>query len=226
VRDVHAKVIHTTKRYKREAAVLAIMKLHWSPRSPFVRKVMVAAHELGVADRIATVRTVVAMDKVAPELLPDNPLGKIPTLVLEDGTILYDSAVIIEYLDSLVGGGRMIPAGGAARFLELRRHALATGFLDLLILWRAERAKEAPPAALLDAFATKADSALRAVDAEIGAIAASPVGIAQITFAIAGDYMDFRFGDLGWRDRAPRFAAWQAHFRERPSMLATPVVDG
>jgi len=226
VRDVHAKVIHTTKRYKREAAVLAIMKLHWSPRSPFVRKVMVAAHELGVADRISTVRTVVAMDKVAPELLPDNPLGKIPTLVLEDGTILYDSAVIIEYLDSLVGGGRMIPAGGAARFLELRRHALATGFLDLLILWRAERAKEAPPAALLDAFATKADSALRAVDAEIGAIAASPVGIAQITFAIAGDYMDFRFGDLGWRDRAPRFAAWQAHFRERPSMLATPVVDG
>ena len=226
MRDVRAKVIHTTKRYKREAAVLAIMKLHWSPRSPFVRKVMVAAHELGVADRIATVRTVVAMDKVAPELLPDNPLGKIPTLVLEDGTILYDSAVIIEYLDSLVGGGRMIPAGGAARFLELRRHALATGFLDLLILWRAERAKEAPPAALLDAFATKADSALRAVDAEIGAIAASPVGIAQITFAIAGDYMDFRFGDLGWRDRAPRFAAWQAHFRERPSMLATPVVDG
>ena len=202
------------------------MKLHWSPRSPFVRKVMVAVHELGVADRISTVRTVVAMDKVAPELLPDNPLGKIPTLVLEDGTILYDSAVIIEYLDSLVGGGRMIPAGGAARFLELRRHALATGFLDLLILWRAERAKEAPPAALLDAFATKADSALRAVDAEIGAIAASPVGIAQITFAIAGDYMDFRFGDLGWRDRAPRFAAWQAHFRERPSMLATPVVDG
>jgi glutathione S-transferase len=115
-----------------------------------VRKVMVAVHELGVADRISTVRTVVAMDKVAPELLPDNPLGKIPTLVLEDGTILYDSAVIIEYLDSLVGGGRMIPAGGAARFLELRRHALAIGFLDLLILWRAERAKEAPPAALLE----------------------------------------------------------------------------
>jgi glutathione S-transferase len=203
-----------------------MMKLHWSPRSPFVRKVMVAAHELGVVDRITTVRTVVAMDKVAPELLPDNPLGKIPTLVLEDGTVLYDSAVIIEYLDSLGGGGRMVPAAGPARFTELRRHALATGFLDLLILWRSERAKEAPPAALLDAFATKADSALRAIDAEIGAIAATPVGIAQITFAIAGDYMDFRFADLGWRDRAPRYAAWQARFRERPSMLATPVVDG
>jgi glutathione S-transferase len=203
-----------------------MMKLHWSPRSPFVRKVMVAAHELGLADRIDTVRTVVAMDKVAPELLPDNPLGKIPTLVLEDGTILYDSLVIIDYLDSLVGGGRMIPPPGPARFLELRRHALATGFLDLLILWRSERAKDAPPAALLEAFATKAGSALRAIDAEIGAIAATPPGVAQITFAIAGDYMDFRFADLGWRDRAPRYAAWQAGFRERPSMRATPVVDG
>jgi glutathione S-transferase len=202
-----------------------MMKLHWSPRSPFVRKVMVAAHELGVQDRIATLRTVVAMDKVAPALLPDNPLGKIPTLVLEDGTVLYDSLVIIEYLDTLAGH-RLIPREGPARFTELRRHALATGFLDLLILWRAERAKPAPPPALLDAFATKADSALRAIEAEIGAIAADPVGIAQITLAIAGDYLDFRFADLGWRDRAPRFAAWQAGFRERPSMRANPVVDG
>ncbi len=203
-----------------------MMKLHWSPRSPFVRKVMVAAHELGLADRITTVRTVVAMAKPALELLPENPLGKIPTLVLEDGTILYDSLVIMEYFDSLAGGGRLIPPAGPARFTELRRHALANGLLDLLILWRSERDKPHPLPALLDAFAVKADSALGAIDAEIGAIAATPPGIAQITFAIAGDYLDFRFADLGWRDRAPRFAAWQAGFRERPSMLATPVVDG
>lgn len=201
-----------------------MMKLHWSPRSPFVRKVMVAAHELGLADRIETVRTVVAMDRVAPELLPDNPLGKIPTLVTGDGAVLYDSLVIVEYLDSLAGH-RLIPPGGPARFTELRRHALATGLLDLLILWRAERAKPAPPPALLEAFAVKADSALRAIDAEIGAIAAAPVGVAQITLAIAGDYLDFRFADLAWRDRAPRAAAWQAEFRERASMRANPVVD-
>jgi glutathione S-transferase len=203
-----------------------MMKLHWSPRSPFVRKVMVAAHELGLADRIHTVRTVVAMAKPALELLPENPLGKIPTLVLEDGTILYDSLVIVEYLDSLAGGGRLVPREGMARFTELRRHALANGLLDLLILWRNERDKPHPHAPLLDAFAVKAHSALGAIDAEADAIAATPVGIAQITFAIAGDYMDFRFADLGWRDRAPRFAAWQARFRERPSMQATPVVDG
>jgi glutathione S-transferase len=203
-----------------------MMKLHWSPRSPFVRKVMVAAHELGLAERIHTVRTVVAMAKPALELLPENPLGKIPTLVLEDGTVLYDSLVIVEYLDSLAGGGRLVPREGMARFTELRRHALANGLLDLLILWRNERDKPHPHAPLLDAFTVKAASALGAIDAEIDAIAATPVGIAQITLAIAGDYMDFRFADLGWRDRAPRFAAWQARLRERPSMQATPVVDG
>ncbi len=79
---------------------------------------------------------------------------------------------------------------------------------------------------MLETYATKLDAILPALDAEIDAIAATPVGIAQITLAVAGDYMDFRFPDLGWRDRAPRLSAWQARFRERPSMVATPVVDG
>lgn len=202
-----------------------MMKLHWSPRSPFVRKVMVAAHELGLVDRIQTVRTVVAMQKPARELLPENPLGKIPTLVLEDGTILYDSQVIIEYLDSLAGGGRLIPREGRARFTELRRHALATGFLDMLILWRNERDKPHPLPALLDAFALKTDAVLRVLEDEISAIAAGPVGLAQITTAVLGAYMDFRFPDLGWRDRCPAFSAWQQRFAERPSMRATEIVD-
>ena len=202
-----------------------MMKLHWSPRSPFVRKVMVAAHELGLTDRIQTVRTVVAMQKPARELLPENPLGKIPTLVLEDGTILYDSLVIIEYLDSLAGGGRLIPREGPARFTELRRHALANGFLDMLILWRNERDKPHPLPALLDAFALKTDAVLHALENEVDAIAAGPVGLAQITLAILGAYMDFRFPDLGWRDRCPAFSAWQLRFAERPSMRATEIVD-
>ncbi len=202
-----------------------MMKLHWSPRSPFVRKVMVAAHELGLADRIRTVRTVVAMAKPAVELLAENPLGKIPTLVLEDGTILYDSQVIVEYLDSLAGH-HLIPREGPARFTELRRHALANGFLDLLILWRNERDKAQPSQALLDAFALKTDAVLPALEAEAGAIAAAPLGLAQITLAIAGDYMDFRFPDLGWRARCPALDAWQRGFAERPSMRANAVVDG
>jgi glutathione S-transferase len=202
-----------------------MMKLHWSPRSPFVRKVMVAAHELDLAGRIETRRTVAAMLKPARDLMPDNPLAKIPTLVLEDGTVLYDSAVIVEYLDSLAGGGRLIPREGPARWTELRRHALANGFLDLLILWRNERAKAEPMPELIDAFRLKTDAVLAALEAEAEAIAAAPLGIAQITVAIAGDYMDFRFPEIGWRPRCPRLSSWQQGFADRPSMRATPIVD-
>ena len=102
------------------------MKLHWSPRSPFVRKVMIAAHELGRGGPASqTVRTVVAMTKPNAALLADNPIGKIPTLVLDDGTAIYDSLVICEYLDSLAGP-RLFPPAGPARWTALTRHALAT----------------------------------------------------------------------------------------------------
>ncbi len=202
------------------------MKLHWSPRSPFVRKVMVAAHELGLADRIQTMRTVAAMTNPARALMPENPLAKIPTMVLEDGTVLYGSHVICEYLDHLAGGGKLIPPAGPARWQELRRHALADGFLDLLILWRNEREKPQPLAALVEAFTLKTDAVLAALEAEIERIAEAPVGLAQITTAIVGDYMDFRFPQLGWRERCPHFSAWQRRFAERPSMRANPVVDG
>jgi glutathione S-transferase len=107
----------------------------------------------------------------------------------------------------------------------LQRHALADGFLDLLILWRNERDKPQPLPALLDAFALKTNAVLDALEAEIDAIAGSPVGIAQIAIAIAGAYMDFRFADLGWRERCPRLSAWQLRFAEPPSMRATPIAD-
>src|SRR6476620_2299768 len=112
------------------------MKLHWSPRSPFVRKVMVFAHETALVDRLNCVRTVVAMKAPNAALLPDNPLSKIPTLVLDDGTALYDSGVICEYLDTLHAGPFLFPAQGPARWTALRRQALGDGLLDFLLLWR------------------------------------------------------------------------------------------
>jgi glutathione S-transferase len=194
------------------------MKLHWSPRSPFVRKVMVAAHELGLAGELQTVRTVAGMAQTPPGLLADNPLGKIPAL--------YDSFVIIDHLDTLAGGGRMIPRDAVARQLELRRHALANGFLDLLVLWRNERDKPHPMPAWLDGFARKTEAVLAALEGEIGAIAATPVGVAQITIAIACAYMDFRFPQLGWRAACPQLAAWERSFAARPSMRATAFEEG
>ena len=119
------------------------MKLHWSPRSPFVRKVMVAAHELGLVDRLSLVRTVVAMKTTNKALQADNPLSKLPTLVLDDGTPLYDSVVICEYLDTLHDGPKLFPSDPKAKWTALRRHALGDGLLELLILWRNERERRA-----------------------------------------------------------------------------------
>jgi len=114
------------------------MKLHWSPRSPFVRKVMIFAHEVGLAGRIEPIRTVVAMSQANRDLLKVNPIGKIPTLITDEGEALFDSTVICEYLDSLHGGPRYFPQAPRERWHALRWHALGDNMLDNLILWRNE----------------------------------------------------------------------------------------
>jgi glutathione S-transferase len=206
----------------------ARMKLHWSPRSPFVRKVMVAAHELGLADRIDRIRTVVRMTEPNTDLLPDNPLSKIPTLVLGDGTVLQDSVVICEYLDALAGGGTLFPPAGPERWTALARHALGNGLLDILILWRNERDK--PEGAhlpeLLDSFAVKTRATLDRFERDAPSLSAARFGIGHIAVGCCLSYLDFRFPDLGWRDGRPALAAWHEGFSARPSAQATEAVDG
>lgn len=203
------------------------MALHWSPRSPFVRKVMVAAHELGLADRIALRRTVVRMGEPNAALLPDNPLSKIPTLLLADGSAVADSLAICECLDDLAGGGRLFPPAGQGRWRALFLHALATGLLDALILWRYEREKPAERRTpeLLDSFAAKARATLDRFEREAPAMAAEPFGVAHIALGCYLSYLDFRFADLGWREGRPRLAEWHADFEARPSARATGFVD-
>jgi glutathione S-transferase len=188
---------------------------------------MIAAHELGLADQIERRRTVVQMSQPNRDLLADNPLSKIPTLVLEDGTVLIDSSVICEYLDALAGGGRIVPTAGRERWLALSRHALATGLLDILILWRNERdkpeARQTP--AWLDAFRLKTEAALGKFDRDFPAIDAEPFGIAQIALGCCLSYLDFRFADLDWRPGHPRLTAWHGAFAARPSARATEIVD-
>ena len=198
------------------------MKLHWSPRSPFVRKVMIVAHELGLADRITTPRTVVGMEQINEALLAENPLNKIPTLVLDDGQVMYDSLTICEYFCDLAGGDLF--GTGAARWEVLTRHALANSFLDALILYRSEatRAPAQQSAGLLAAFATKTTAMLNHVTPP-------PPGradIGDITLAVALAYLDFRFAHIGWREGRPALAEWYAAFSARPSMIATTAVDG
>lgn len=203
------------------------MKLYWSSRSPFVRKVMVFAHECGLAGRIACVRTAVAMTKPNVELLPVNPTGKIPTLLLDDGSALYDSAVICEYLDSLHGGPRLFPESGPARWTALRRHALGNNLTDNLMLWRNEILRPQPQQSpeILAAFELKVRNAVAALEREAAALAADPVSIGHVAIACALGYIDFRFAALGWRTGHDRIARWYETFAQRPSMVLTAHVD-
>lgn len=198
------------------------MKLFYTPTSPFVRKVLVAAHELGLADRIETTLLRPTPTKADPTLSRINPLNKIPALVLDGGAALYDSRVICEYLDSL-GGGRLIPAAGEERWRVLRQQALADGILDAAILLFYERVQRPaefhwPP--WLDGQAEKARQGLDALETEVASFP-EPVDLAQIAAAITLGWLEFRapLGDL--RATHPRLFAWYDRFRERPSMKAT-----
>jgi len=188
---------------------------------------MVAAHELGLADRIERVRTVVRMTQPNADLLPENPLSKIPTLVLADGTVLIDSVVICEYLDALAGGAILFPPSGPERWTALARHALGNGLLDILILWRNERdkpeGKRLP--ALLDSFALKTRAALNRLERDVPDLVATCFGIGHIAVGCCLSYLDFRFPDLDWRDGRPALTAWHESFLARPSAQATEIVD-
>jgi glutathione S-transferase len=202
------------------------MTLHWSPRSPYVRKVMIAAHEIGLASRLHTVRTVVGGTAANHALMARNPLGTIPTLELTDGTVLYDSAVICEYLDTLHDGRRLFPTG-EARFAALRRLALGDGMLDIALAWLGERLRPAPlrSPAHMSLWEAKLRACVAALEQEADALGATAFGIGHIAIGVALGYLDFRFADLEWREAVPRLAGWQASFDSRASVRANRPVD-
>ncbi|MES2912891.1 MAG: glutathione S-transferase family protein [Pseudomonadota bacterium] len=201
------------------------MKLHWSPKSPYVRKVMMCAEELQVTDRLTLVRSVAAMLKPNPAIMLDNPLSKIPTLVLDDGTVLFDSSVICQYLNELVQGP-LIAASGPARWQALRWEAFGDGLLDVLILWRNEREREHPIQVLMDAFELKTHAALARLEAEVQALGAADFGLGHVSLCCALGYLDYRFDALGWRQKAPALAQWYAAMQKKPSVKSTEPADG
>ncbi len=203
------------------------MKLHWSPRSPFVRKVMIFAHERGLADRFERVRTVVAMTKPNAALMQDNPLSKLPTMVLDDGRVLFDSFVICEYLDGLHAGAPLLPKSGPERWEVLRWHALGNGLLDMLVLWRNERDREPQRQLeeLLEAFAAKHAATLARLEAEAVALETAPFRLGHIAIVCALGYLDFRFAGMDWRSAHPRLGAWFDAQSRRPSVQNTVPVD-
>lgn len=199
------------------------MKLYWSPRSPFVRKVMVCAHELSIAERIETVYARVSPAQVDAEVLKVNPIGRIPALVTESGMVLYDSHVICEYLDAEHGRSTLFPRDATRRWDALRRLALGDGMLETGVLWRNERIRPAPQQSspILLALDQKMTAALAAVEADAAALKLDGIDIGEITLGCALGYLDFRFVELDWRTRCPKTAKWFESFGARPSMQKT-----
>jgi len=202
-----------------------MLQLHWSPKSPFVRKVMVCIHELGLDIEVEKIRSVAAMLKPNAALMRDNPLSKIPTLLLDDGSTLFDSVVICEYMNDRANGP-LFPASGAEKWQALRWHALGNGLLDALIVWRNEREREHALQPLMDAFELKTQAVLAQLEAEVSALTAAPLSVGTVTLGCALGYLDYRFEDLGWRDHAPALAAWFAELRQRPSFVLTEPAEG
>jgi len=203
------------------------MKLYWSPRSPFVRKVMVFAHETGLASRIETVKTLVSSTAANRELMRVNPLGKIPTLVTDDGKVLFDSYVICDYLDGLHAGAKLIPQASDQRSQALRWHALGDNLLDNLVPWRGELMRPEPQQSpeTLAAYEAKTRASVDFLEGEAAALGGIAVGIGHVAVGVALGYLDFRFPDLGWRDGHPQLADWHASFAQRPSFRNTMPVD-
>lgn len=201
------------------------MKLCYSPTSPFVRKVLIAAHELGLIDRVELVPTDATPIKANDALNRDNPLGKIPALITEDGQALYDSRVICEYLDSLQGGPRLFPAASPARWQVLTRHAMADGIMDAAVSLRYETWLRPEAVRWDDWIAGQTDKIMRGLDrlegeAEAGELS-DDIDIGTIATACALGYLDLRAGHLGWRDGRPQLSAWLASFAQRGSYQAT-----
>ena len=198
------------------------MRLHYSTASPYVRKVMVVAIETGQQEALEL--TARRVSPVAPvdEVNRDNPLGKVPCLVTEDGQALFDSRVICEYLDSRHDRPKLFPAG-PARWTALRRQAQADGILDAGILARYETMLRPDERRWPDWVAGQKAKMARALDALEGEAESfgEAVDIGTIAVGCALGWLDFRYAADAWRTGRPELAAWFEGFAQRPSMAST-----
>lgn len=188
-----------------------MLKLYGNPLSPFARKACFIAHAHGIA-----------MEQIDILPLSDegfrkvNPLGKIPALALEDGTILIDSRVICEYLDHL-GGAKFFPRD-SNRWKALTLQSLGDGVGEAAVIYSILGREETPPVK----YRTRQMAAMLAgMDGLEHMEFSDPPLIGEIAVASALSYIDFRMPELDWKRSRPRLAAWYAQFCEHPSMKAT-----
>ncbi len=198
------------------------MKLLFSPFSPYVRKCLVTANELGLDGRISLLASAANPVNRDQTIIPHNPLGKVPTFFTDDGESLYDSRVICEYLNDLAKG-KIFPAAGMARWRALTLQSLGDGILDAAILARYEVFLRPEPLRWEDWSLGQRDK-IRTSFAHLNAnpsMLSAEVTIGNIAVGCALWYLDLRFADFGWRETYPEVAKWYAAFSQRPSMKMT-----
>jgi glutathione S-transferase len=201
---------------------MAKMKLYYAPGSPFARKVRVVAIETRLEKKIEMVN--VALTPVAPNADVDkhNPIGKIPALSVK-GMDLFDSPVICEYLDNQHKGRKLFPRKGRERWVALRLQAMGDGLADAAILARYEGALR-PEEKRWPEWSAGQMKKVNGVLAQLEAEAKSLKGkltIGTISVACALGYLDFRFADIGWRNKHPKLAKWFNQTSKLPAFKAT-----
>ncbi|PWC39946.1 glutathione S-transferase [Azospirillum sp. TSO35-2] len=197
------------------------MTLRWSPTSPYVRKVMMVVIERGLEARVQRVAT--DPWSADTDLPKDNPLGKVPALTLEDGTTLFDSPVIAEYLDGLgAAGAPLFPPAGPARWTALRFQAIADGICDAAILRRLEsmRPDGEKSANWMERQRKAVARSLDLLETDAAKLEGG-VSIGTLAVLAALSYLDFRFGHEDWREGRPTLAAWFATASDRDSLRKT-----
>lgn len=198
------------------------LKLYFSPSSPFARKVLVLAQEAGLIDQIEVVGA--SGTPLDPGSMPlsHNPLGKIPTMVRNDGGALYDSRVICQYLDARAGAG--LYPDGPRRWDCLTLEATADGIMDAAIAMVYE-SRLRPDNMRIDSIVEgqwqKAARALDVLESRWIAYLAGPLCMGQIALGCALGYVDLRHSARDWRATRPALRDWDARFAERPSMVTT-----
>jgi glutathione S-transferase len=199
------------------------VQLYYSPNSPYARKARIIIHELDLESRVQ--ETIVSLPADV-KFRAVNPLGKIPALVLDDGSVIYDSPVICEYLDDL-GQGKFFPRAGffreaQGRWRALTLQALGDGLADAVVRRNQELRlpEDKRSAELIERQTAAIEAAFAVADRAAAKFPAEPT-IGEVAIACAIGYLDLRAPHDGWRDRCKQLARWLDRFSQRPSAQAT-----
>ena len=201
------------------------MKIYGDLISPFVRMTLVAAHEAGLGGKVEHIRETVTPTQANPKLTAFSPLGKIPVLETDHHHPIFDSRVIIEYLCHVAGNSTLIPDDGVKRFRVLTLQALAQGLADTAVAYRYEigvRPKGLQWDAWMERQTLRMNAALDDLERNWGACLAE-VNVGSICTAVVLSYIDYRLGEINWRNSRTRLAAFHEEFSQRESMTKTAL---